>query len=363
MIGDVSIQNFKCHEYLHLVFDSKINIHCFIGDNGIGKTTILESISIFCGNYIGEASLSDMCRSGVNNFALSAKIIDVNYNDEFLIKLLYNKIEEKKEIYYDNKKVNNISKYFKSKIVYLTPEVEYAFCESRSNKRDFFDKICGLFDAEYSANLNSLKGLFAKRLKVFSMDWRNQKSLLNALEKQIVELSSVVAFTRIEVREIIKKFFCHQFEIRGFLEDLIINGEKLTDIEQKYIEVLYNNRELDAMSGKTNIGINRSEFNIIKDDKKNINFNNLSNGEKKLLLIEFCIGVSRAVYHITKIRPFMIFDDIFAKLDKDRQVKAVKMIEDTGFKTFLSSVNECSEYLGGVRYILLNDILDKEAVV
>ena len=141
-VKNISIKNFRNFEFCDLSFSYNCNI--LYGDNGSGKTNILESISLIGkGRGFRNANIKNLIHKSEFNFDINA---EYEFNNN-LYKVNINSLNTNKNykkiisVNEDNSRENNrISRIF-CFFLYFLPEMERLFLSSPSNRRNFIDKL------------------------------------------------------------------------------------------------------------------------------------------------------------------------------------------------------------------------------
>ena len=321
-IKSIEFKNFRNFENFKTSFDNKINI--LFGDNGCGKTNILEGISLIAkGRGIRNSNIYNLVKKKSDNFLIINNIeIDKNYYD---IEIFTEKNSDKfKKVI----KVNNdLSKesldFLNQSISYLVfmPEMERLFQASPSYRRNFLDRLIFSSRNDYNRLINKYKKLLLERVKILQAnsdyDW------LNNIEKEICTLGLEIYnlrnyqlnFLNNEL-SILKNDHKFQFSVKLKIKDDFFSK----DIDhQEYLTTLQNLRTHDKHYGGTKIGPHRSDFiSIINDD---FDASMLSTGQQKTVVLMVLLAQCNFLINNKKIKPIFLFDEIGSHLDDiNRQV-------------------------------------------
>ncbi len=333
MIRQLQINNFRNYRELRLSIPSESKIIVLYGQNGSGKTNILEAISLFFeSNGLRKSKYDEMINnfSGNNYWNVSLETEDALFSSAYL------KTETSvKKIYKINEKtVKNLNEFKKENyVLWLTYETDRLFISSPSDRRNFIDMFCNVVSSSHSKNLKDYEKLARERLKILKKYYESGFSSdilkwLDILEEKISKLGVSIALERINLTKIIEEnqltkdgFPKYTNQMQGNLEDLILQKE----INEFYKNELKQRRQKDIFSGSTTFGPNRSDW-IVFHEEKQIKAGYSSAGEQKILLTD--IFLSFIIYNLNhdNRKLILLLDDIIAHLDLDHKNLLFKYI-------------------------------------
>lgn len=351
-ISEIVINNFR--NYLTKKIDFIDGINIIIGNNGSGKTSILEAIYFFEElKSFRKTDIPDIINANkiVNPFlplnilfSLYIKTHGCNFDKSSII---YEKIKDsyKRIVKVDDNTIKKIS-YMKQlfKITYLIPQMNQFFTEQSITRRKFLDKTANLLFINHYETVKKYEFFVKERLKILS-DKNMDLSWLNIVEKKIVELGVSIASIRNETINIMNNIFNAYklsfpvgiLKIDGIIENMLYN-KKSKDVEEFYADNLKNNRINDTNLKRTNFGVHKSDLVLIHREK-NIKANLCSTGEQKLLLI--ALMIIRCIFskNINKGMPILLLDDIINYLDQQTIHLLFLEIEKLNIQTFITGID------------------------
>jgi DNA replication and repair protein RecF len=322
------------------------------GDNGIGKTNILEAISLLSpGRGIRDCKITEMSyrktpNAQAMNWTNYYEIGDKNNLNKIGTALASDNNNEGKRLIKINdnmvKSQSSLTDY--CSIICLTPQMDHVFISGLSVRRKFLDKIATNFAHNYAKNITNYEQLVRSRMKLLKKNITNN-DWLNALERQISELSVIIAASRIEAIEYLHQMFeytkedfpCPFLSIKGEIENML-NSKKSIEVEGFIITKLTNNREIDRLSGKTNFGIHRSDLIVYYLDK-NMPIQLSSTGEQKIILIAITLAIARSYLHKYNKTPILLLDEVVAHLDEYKQKALFNELINLKAQTWLTAVH------------------------
>lgn len=348
-ISKLELYNFKNHQNLEMKLDGKFVL--ILGDNGSGKTNILEALSLLnASKGIKNSKNSEIItnfnkqnaewavkvnysnQNGDYNVLAGCKFKHINANGSRLIRINNEELTKKTDI------LNLL------KIVWLTPQMENLFLESPSTRRKFLDRMTYNFFSNHAEYLLKYEYFTQSRSKILSdIEWDNK--WLEQIEMNIAELSIKIIDNRFECIEIINSFL-KSLTISYLKPTISTHGEieeqlkisNPTKVYEYILESLKKKRNIDSKSKRCSIGSHKSDL-LVMDGEKNRVANLCSTGEQKSMIISMILGQSYAIYNKSKIAPILLLDEIFAHLDDKRKENLISELEKTPSQIWISSTN------------------------
>lgn len=317
-------------------------INIIIGSNGVGKTNILESISLLSpGKGLKSAQFFDICNESnenwASNFILASKLGRAN------IEVAFNALNKKRTIFYNGSAISSSELTNLLNIVWITPQMEWIFLSTASVRRKFIDRIVYNFDFSHAKRIAKYDHLLKERLKLLKD--RDISSLSNdrwlaRLESEIAQEALYIDNSRKKVIENIQNSINN---IQSEFPKSIISLSKLTEEKNNidldlYINHLVSNRKYDKISGRTNFGVHRSDL-LVFHPKNNLEAKLCSTGEQKALLISIILGTIESIMQNTKYTPIILLDELFVHLDENRKNYLSEYIISTKLQTFITDTN------------------------
>jgi DNA replication and repair protein RecF len=320
-VKNLELYNFRNFDQLELTFKPLPVV--ITGDNGVGKTNILEAISFISpGKGLRAAKLHEINNlNSHTNWQLHSTIQGVNgLLDITLSNTSDDTINTSKELLINNKKASSkseLSQIFS--LLWLTPQMDNLFLGTSSDRRKFFDRIVFAFYPHHASVTNEYNHYLKERNKVLLLP-QTDETWLNILEQKIVETGLKIAEARIQTINILNENCCHlkgkfpraNMAIEGEIETWFKSDPELATIT--YLAALKANRKMDMYSKRTNIGIHKSDF-LVSNLEQQKEARICSTGEQKSLLISIILSYAKAKITHTEIAPVLLFDEITVHLD------------------------------------------------
>lgn len=353
----LDLQNFRSHKKLSLDLNAPSII--ITGINGSGKTNILEAISLFSvGKGIRGANIQQqLCFDSGNFWSVKA---DLNLmQGQCQIGTIYDSLNSSKRII---KIDDNILPRQAEILQYLTilwflPAQAHLFQNSMSDKRKYFDRIVYSFDIGHAKRINAYEHYVRERNKLLKNNYYDN-SWINAIEAKIASYAIEIVQIRLKITELLNQtskslndiFPKSILNFEGEVENLIGNQESLNIVQN----LLEQNRNLDARTGRCSIGAHKSQFNVLWQ-KNNMPAELCSTGEQKALLLSILISQITALqYQKTKNSPpiILLLDEMVAHLDEKRRIALFELMEKSAIQLVATGTDKSAfKNLKDAKYI------------
>lgn len=329
-LNTLKIINFKNFEEQELVFSEKIN--CFVGNNGAGKTNLLDAIFYlsFTKSYFNSIDQQNI-RHNEDFFAIHGTY---KRNGGLPDKIsCIQKLGIKKQFRINDKDYDRLSEHIGHyPCVMVSPYDRDLINEGSDVRRKFIDSVISQFDKQYLENLIRYNRLLEQRnslLKQFAERRKVDHELLLLIDEQM-QLPAELIFNR--RREFVSSFnpiFSHYFEfISGGTELVdIIYDSHLQDVG--YLEAVKSTLDKDLQLRYSSTGIHKDDFgfNLLGYPVKKFG----SQGQQK----SFAVALKLAQFDFTRkliqLKPILLFDDIFDKLDPSRVQQIIQLVDNDSF--------------------------------
>ncbi|WP_298427304.1 DNA replication/repair protein RecF [Rhodoblastus sp.] len=308
------------------------NIAALAGDNGAGKTNLLEALSLFTpGRGLRRAELADLAREGGSGgFAVSLELTGEAGGPLQLGTGAERSPEggAQKKFRIDREPVASPRAFADHvRIVWLTPAMDGLFSGPAGDRRRFLDRLVLAVDSEHGARVNALERALRNRNRLLE-ERRGEKIWLDAAEREIAELGVAVAAARRETavrlaaliaagRDDQSPFPWAELALEGEI-DLLVAERPALEAEDLYRALLRDNRARDAAAGRTLIGPQASDL-IVRHGPKQCEARRASTGEQKALLVGLVLAHAKLVAAMSGIAPLVLLDEIAAHFDPRRR--------------------------------------------
>ncbi len=335
------------------------------GDNGAGKTNVLEAVSYAApGRGLRGASLSDVGRVGGGPWSVALRL-ELRQDD--LCETVKvgtgqdparaandtgsegTKPAQRRIVRIDGEQSSNTSVLGdRWCISWLTPQMDRLFIEGPSSRRRFLDRlVLGLFP-DHSRQVSAFERTMRDRNRLLGEQGLSADGTwLSALEGRMAEHAVAVAVARLEFAGQIagqiaaaadSAFPKALLALDGWIEARLADGEQPVDVEAAYRDLLASERALDARAGRTSSGVHKTDF-IVTHAGKNMRADLCSTGEQKALLIGLILANARLQIALRGQAPLMLMDEVTAHLDSDRRAALFDELAALGSQCWLTGTD------------------------
>ena len=303
IISEVSISNLRATHFKKIKLNPGINI--LFGKNGIGKTTILESIYLL--SY-GKSFKSREIKTilGDKNKEAGA-FLKTSEQNILKIKILNNK----KKLYLDDSKVKKISKHI-SFLPCIASSPDEIIIEGKQNsvRQKSVNKVLCLIDTEYLSVLKKYTTAIKQRNAALKIGKGYE-----LWEKNISEMAETVWIKREEyIKRLNKGMEKINSRNKTGLKTEIEENIPLDKTSETALENIIKNREKDVLFNKTSVGPHTDKIEYVINGKSVKTM--ASQGEKNMFFSIIKKAESNIIKKDTNKEPIVLLDDIFSKLDK-----------------------------------------------
>lgn len=332
-ISKLQLQNFRNLEKIELEAGLIPNI--IIGKNGAGKTSILESLSLFVpGKGLRNASFEDILQYEKTSWRSSLSVNN-NYGK---IELSSEYFDSKRNIYLNETKINNNELNKLMSISWLSPQMSYLFNET-GERRKFFDRIVYNFDPEHASRMSKYEYYIKERIKLLTKESFDIK-WLEIIETKIVDLSIEVTEARNNIINYLNQAAATtntsfpKANVR-----ISCNVNELGGNKELIASHLVKNRTTDGLTHRTNFGIHKTDF-VVSDINKNIIAKFCSTGEQKSLLISIILASIIAKINHKNQSTILLLDEIMSHLDEFRRQELIEFLQSLNSQIWITATDE-----------------------
>lgn len=336
----LSLTNFKNYSQAEYSFSDKIN--CFVGNNGTGKTNLLDAIHYlsFCKSFFNPID-SQNIRHGEDFFVISGTR---EKNDGKIDQIqCIQKRNHRKKFLLNKKEYERLADHIgEFPLVMISPYDRDLINDGSELRRKYIDSVISQFDRLYLDDLISYqKALFQRNtlLKSFYEKHSFDGSALECWDEQLTRLGSSIYSKRKSFLESFIPIFCHYYGFINFSEepvDIIYQSHLASD---EYPALLADSLERDRAAQYTTAGIHKDDldFRISGFPVKRFG----SQGQQK----SFVIAIKLAQFDYTKsvkgYKPLLLLDDVFDKLDDLRVQQIISLVSENNFgQVFITDTSE-----------------------
>lgn len=334
-LNSLSILNYKNIHEAELVFSPKIN--CFIGNNGMGKTNILDAIYFlsFCKSHSNSIDSQNILHDA--DFALIQGKYQIGDNIEDVYCGL--KHRQKKQFKRNKKEYERLSDHIGLlPLVLVSPDDSVLISEGSDERRKFVDGVISQYNKNYLQQLLQYNNALKQRNALLKSETLTDDSLLEIWEDQMAFFGSYIHEQRkVFIDEFIPIFQQLYTFISGGNEEISLKYQSQhheNDIKLR----MQSTRERDKILGYSTQGIHKDELEMLLDGYpiKRVG----SQGQNKTYLISLKLAQFYFLKRTHNLSPLLLLDDIFDKLDSERVKKIIELVSGETFgQIFITDTN------------------------
>jgi DNA replication and repair protein RecF len=343
----LTLTDFRSYAALRL--DAPTGLIALTGPNGVGKTNLLEAISLLTpGRGLRGADFPSIGKSdGKGGWAASA-IVSAGENETQLgtawTPSETDGAQAARAVLVDGhlqKSSGALANYLR--IVWLTPALDRLFSGAASERRRYLDRMTALFDIEHGARINRFEKLMRERNMLLS-DGPLNKTWASSIETQMAEEAVAIAASRMQAishlgsyltpEKLSGPFPWSSLALLGELEAMVETLPAL-EAEDHYRKRLQDGRHADQAAGRTLVGPHRTDL-LVRHGPKQIAADEGSTGEQKALLVGLVLAQTEAIRMLTGYAPVLLLDEIAAHLDKARKTALFSHLEGLDIQAWMT---------------------------
>jgi DNA replication and repair protein RecF len=338
-LPSISLVQFK--NYHNRSFEFQERIICICGNNGAGKTNLLDAIHYLCftkSNFT--RSDSNSVKQGQSGFRLEGNF-SVNDKEEKAICIL--RETGKKEFAVNDEPYDKFSHHIgRYPCVIIAPDDAQLIIGGSEERRKFLDSLLSQLDADYLKDLITYQKILQQRnslLRSFADTGNKNFPLLDVLDEQLVKPGNNIFNKR-------KEFLISFLPVAKHLYNTISRQPEEVNLfyesgllQASFTELLMATRQKDCLAQRSTSGVHRDDIEITLG---NLLFRNIaSQGQRKSLLFALKLAEMEVLKKEKGFAPLLLLDDVFEKLDEDRIANLLQKVcvENDG-QVFITDTNE-----------------------
>lgn len=350
MIRQIRLQNFRSH--VDFLTDFSPGITVLIGENGIGKTSVIEAIYIALKGKSWRSNFQEILREEKKNpLKISSKSRDIfskitpqipnkNVAEWWRIDLLFSDQEKRVVKFFNNKKQFEIDgqifarlpKKMQKSVVLFEPNDLQLLYGSPSRRRDFFDRFINEIFPDHQTFLNKFEKVLRQRNNLLKKE-NFDKNELFIWDLQFADLSEKISSRRKEITKILNENLTKKYqEISGKTDEISLKYLPGGPSSRKVIlQKLSENENLFM----TKIGAQKDDFQFFMNQKNAKT--SASRGENRTIIFAI-LAEQIAILREKFGEVFAILDDIDSELDakhKENLYQLAALADNNLFATTL----------------------------
>lgn len=363
----LTLTDFRNYPFLRI--DAGLCPIVISGENGSGKTNILEAISFLTpGRGLRGAKLADIKRitpALITNEYQPTEISNTSWAVSATVQKGEDEIEigtgaekssrdfgednirnfERRIVKIDGQRVSSQAELGEHiSAVWLTPQMDRLFRGGSQPRRGFLDRLVYAFDLEHAKRTASFEHLYKEWYQLLKSGNHDQNWLL-PLEENMAGLGVAIAAARREQIAKLNSFIEHEpddvfpnviLELDGKIEKML-DKEPAIEVEDYYRQLLSSQRK-NVLYNDNIDGVNRTDFKVYYK-KKHMPAELCSTGEQKSLLISIILAQSKCQTLYQGFAPVLLLDEIVAHLDDTKREALLEKIKELQVQAWITSTD------------------------
>ena len=328
IIKTIKLQNFRIHEKYKLNCQKKTSL--IVGENGCGKTSVLEAIYIMLQGKSFRAVDREIIQRGRKFYQ-----IELEYQNGEKNIMVYDGV--RKNFIIKDRKFVRLPKKNRYPVILFKPDDLNLIGASPVKRRDYFDKFFSQLDQNYNNSLLKYNKVLKQRNELLKQDYV-KKELIFSWDILLAQYGVDLILKRkkyiTEINQLITKTYRSIANNQDEVEILYQNNYKET--ESEYLKKLEDSLEKDRFLGYTSFGIHRDNYEFIFNQV--LADGSASRGEVRSLILALKFIEAEFLTKYLNKKPVILLDDVFSELDEVRQKCLVKNFKNN--QVIITSVDE-----------------------
>lgn len=334
-LKELSLVNFKNYEASDLSFIKGVN--CISGQNGIGKTNLLDAIYYLAltKSYFNPID-NQILRHGEKMMMVKG-VFDVEGKTEKITCAI--RSGHKKMVKRNAKEYDKIADHIGLiPLVIITPFDSYLILEGSDVRRKFMDGIISQENQNYLQTLIQYNRALQQRnllLKHFSREHHFDKDALEIWDEKLIEYGEVIYKFRKEFIDNFIPVFQEFYNKISNVDENVTLEYRSTLIEGNFRQQLIDNLNDDLLKQYSGKGIHKDDLVFSIDGFQLKKF--ASQGQQKTFLLALKLAQFKQMQDTMEKTPILLLDDIYDKLDEFRMKQLMRLVSDEGFEQIFIS--------------------------
>lgn len=322
------------------------------GENGSGKTNLLEAVSFLSpGRGLRRAPYDRIARSGGDgSWSVFARLCGACGEAEIGTGITSGPAgpESQRRVRINGAAAKSGEVLLEhSRITWITPAMDGLFTGPAGDRRRFLDRMVLAIDPGHGRRVADYEKAMRGRNRLLGEETL-QGAWLDAVETQMAELGVAIASARAEFATLLGAAIIRGNEPGSPFPDAVLaldgtlessHGDMAaSDLEGEYADRLRNQRMIDRAAGRTLEGPHRSDL-LVRHGPKNMPAELCSTGEQKALLVGLVLAHARMTAEMTGHAPILLLDEIAAHLDERRRGALFDLIDSLDCQAFMTGTD------------------------
>ncbi len=336
-LNSIKIVNFRNYENLFLDFNDKINV--IYGNNGSGKTNLVEAIyALSLTKSFRTNDDKNLIRAGEVSTKIEGVVESNNNTNTYQVVIS----KDGKKVKINNNLSSKISDYISNiNVILLEPDEQIIFSSSPSVRRKLLNIEISQLKKEYVIHLNNYNKLLKQRnfyLRELYINGNASRDYLNILTNKLINEGIIIYRLRKEFIDNINKYINDMY-VRVFESGILevkYNSDYSKNDENEILNMYSKNYDKEINNGKTLFGIHHDDIVFLLDNKNISEFG--SNGQCKNAILAFKLAEIEIFKNEKGNFPILILDDLFSALDNIK-IKNIVGLLNNNIQTFITTTD------------------------
>lgn len=337
----LSVQNFKNYSSEQISFPGKIT--SLVGNNGAGKTNILDAIHYlsFCKSYFNTVDAFNITH-GEDQFSVLGRYKGEDEGSSDTVQCVVRR-NQRKIFKYNGKEIDRFSDHIGRIPAVMVSPYDTALIDGGSEeRRKYIDVVISQYDKVYLDDLIAFNRALAQRnmlLKQMAGEIRYDPLLLEPWNELLIRYGTEIHRKRqIFVSDFTPVFNSLYQHMAGTHETSGISYTSQLEEEAGYRTLLLNSLEKDRYLRYTSSGIHKDDLILTLGGMAVKRFG--SQGQQKTFILALKLAQFRFLHQTMRIKPILLLDDVFDKLDRERIERLMDLVSSNDFgQIFITDTN------------------------
>ncbi|WP_309083483.1 DNA replication/repair protein RecF [Chelativorans sp.] len=346
-LAKLSLANFR--NYASLSLGLQPGAVVLSGENGAGKTNLLEAVSFLSpGRGLRRATLEEVARIGSSDgFAVHAEI-EGPYGSCRIGTGTAGAAPDGSEAARRVRINGDTPRSAEAmldwlRVIWLTPTMDQLFTGPSADRRRFLDRLVLAIDPAHGRRAADYEKAMRSRNRLFADEVRDD-AWFDAIETQMAETGVAIAAARGEMLRLLSAmierlpaegpFPKALLALEGSVDQAVARMPAV-DAEEEFRSRLRAERPRDRAAGRALEGPHRSEL-LVRHAPKNMPAEHCSTGEQKALLVGLVLAHARLTAELSGMAPILLLDEISAHFDAGRRAALFDILEELNCQAFMT---------------------------
>jgi len=345
-LARLSLNDFR--NYARLSLELEPGAVVLTGENGAGKTNLLEAVSFLTpGRGLRRAAYGEVARVGsMTGFAVHARVAGPFGTAEIgtgTAGTSADGAEAGRTARLNGATVKSADEMLEwLRVMWITPAMDALFTGPASDRRRFIDRLVLTIDPAHGRRAADYERAMRSRNRLLAEESRDD-AWFDAIETQMAETGVALAAARAEMIRLLGAMIDRLTDSPFPKADIALDGpleaavgtRAAVDIEEDFRTMLRDGRWRDRAAGRTLEGPHRSEL-LVRHRPKDMPAASCSTGEQKALLVGIVLAHARLAGELAGSAPVLLLDEIAAHFDADRRAALFEILEDLNCQAFMT---------------------------